>query len=1021
MYLIGFAEAFPESGVPSLSQIITVTSVVLSVLSLSFALSKARALLPLRPVFDYARLALQTVAVLAMASLSGVSTAPTLLLGAALLGGGLGYFQGASIEVSVDAGRVWLRRSLVGVAIWGGGLVLMQVAGLANRAGVVRLGQAIAWFSIGLTVGLLIGRQPRVGAAIRTLGTGAAAALLVVGSVGFFALSDISTASAQDDGEAQFRAEFMGNCQALGGHYTPSFGNDCDAAWPVYWAGLNGSFDFCFDQQFAGNDCQRYYDAILMAGEADLSMITCEGEYSQVPSCLGTQEEPAPDPQPQPEPDPEPDTGPVPDPDPPPGDTGEEPPPPREQPTVSSVVTEDIDPNAAPPVAEIPDEGESLQRPEEPGGSSGGSGGSASGSSGGSQGDSANGQSNGGSSSSDDQEQSSSAGSSESADLDDGQDFAAPPVEPPVEDVPSAEDTVTEGEAVQQAVAGLLAAALIGIITWAEAFQTIDALLQQAPGTAAATYGHLQQQYPDWEPSTSPSGSNSPPPATTTTPPDPPEPDPTGSGAQPSEGSTPVSTYLPQTETQAPPEGPTPEGATPGGPAPGSGPPAGSDSGPSFGDWGLGELEDGPDLEPAGAEPVEVDIDGHRTRLTDSDADGEYDTAEGDSDGDGEFDRRGRMVPGPDGTPEFVEDPPPAPEPVEPTVLGPEDGSHATLIDSDGDGVYDRYEHDEDGDGITDHTGRLERRDGDVFLVPDDPEATSGAPTEPTLATETTPPSEPAPTESNANGSATEHSTDDTEPDQDPPDPANSATPEPLGKREIEDMWRWGLERGRSIDDIREDIAGLHQARGGEGPIPDPYGIEPTPTANGDVPLTPGEAAHHGQLQRELSALESQRDEFDEQWRQLLYERKRATRHELNAEMRQMATALEVWETEGDLRARMQAERDWIRVYKMWRAGDTWATAPDGSSFYADSMSPTELTSAIRDRSEAIDRIEMSRIRAIEAARQRGNSGDRLDTLDRIQDDLLARRRALDGQIDSVQAEIDRYESFGAGRPLPDR
>ena len=354
----------------------------------------------------------------------------------------------------------------------------------------------------------------------------------------------------------------------------------------------------------------------------------------------------------------------------------------------------------------------------------------------------------------------------------------------------------------------------------------------------------------------------------------------------------------------------------------------------------LDALEDGPDLGPEPAEPMEVDIGGHRTRLTDTDGDGEYDRVEADIDGDGVFDRTGRMTTGPDGEQVFVPD---------------AEAPASTSDDSNGPAA--------------------ETLDGDEVEV--EPETES----------------------------------------------ADSATPpEPLTRREIEDLWRWGLERGRSLDDIREDIAGLNEARGGTEPIDDPFGLVPTPTESGPVPLTPGEAAHHAELRQELAALKQQRDAFDEQWRQLVESRNRATRHELNAEMRQMATALEVWEAENELRSRVATEREWIRVYKMWRAGDTWMDDPNGGSFYgADLPSDTELTRAIAERMENIDRIERERIRAIEAAQQRGRPSDQLDALDRMQDDLLARRRQLDTAIDGVQGSIDRYESFGEGRPLPQR
>ena len=42
------------------------------------------------------------------------------------------------------------KRNLAGFAVWGAGLIMMQGAGLANRTGLLQLGQTITWFSIGV-------------------------------------------------------------------------------------------------------------------------------------------------------------------------------------------------------------------------------------------------------------------------------------------------------------------------------------------------------------------------------------------------------------------------------------------------------------------------------------------------------------------------------------------------------------------------------------------------------------------------------------------------------------------------------------------------------------------------------------------------------------------------------------------------------------------------------------------------------------------------------------------------------
>ena len=481
--------------VSSLQRIIATLSIMLSVGALLYALAKSRVRLPLRPAFDVGRLAVQVVGVLVMARLSGVTTSTVLLIGAAVLGVGLGAMQGQSLEVSVEQGRVWTRRSVLGVVIWGGGLVLMQVAGLANRAGAVRLGQAVAWFSIGVAVGLLFAKNQKVQVVRRTAGLGALTVLLALVAVGTFTHGEPAAAAAAQTDEELFLEEFMQFCGPES--RTPSF-DTCAEAWPTYWAGLNGQFDFCYDTQFAGPQCQRYFDSIMMSGQTDMSMFTCEGVYSQVPSCLG-EEPPEPEPEPEPEHEPEPQPGPEPEP----------------EPTRTETVTEDIDPNAVPDVVPIPDDGDLLERPSDPeppsgqegnesegnegsaGGSGSSSGSSDSGSSSSANGDNAGSGSGSGSDagtgSGADGNSAGRSGSSEANGTDEVAGGSLPPV------VPDDEDTVTGEEAVSQAVAGLLAAAVIGLVTWAEAFQTIDLLLQQGSGTAAAQYGHLQQQYPDYQ------------------------------------------------------------------------------------------------------------------------------------------------------------------------------------------------------------------------------------------------------------------------------------------------------------------------------------------------------------------------------------------------------------------------------------------------------------------------------------------------------------------------------------------
>lgn len=472
------------SDATAIQQVLVVVAIIVSIAALGYALAKARQALPVRPLFDGLRLIVQIAAVVAMARLSGVTTAFELLVGAGLLGVGLGALQGNASEAWIEQGKTWSRRSPLAIAIWGGGLVLMQAAGLANRAGLVQVGQAVAWMSIGATIGMLIGRQGPVGRAVPR----AAACVIVI--AGAIALTQTAQPAFAQSDEELLRTEFMADCQAQGGHNTPSFGSDCARAWPVYLAGIDGQFEFCFEQEFSGNDCQRYYDAILMSGQSDLAMLTCETPYSQVPSCL-VEEPDTPSPSSS-----TPTTS---------AQTtttaaGQSPSTTRVAPTVpapprTSIVTEDIDPDRPPAVVPIPDEGEALieeeQRRRQEAQQSSGNGTSSGGTNGAGT-NTGSGSSGGGGRDAtvaplDDTER--------SEDPDEPAAIAAPTPIAPTTTVTSPapeDDAISGSQSLEQAIAAMVAAGVIGIVTWAEAMAAIDAITRSAAGTAQQRFGYLE-------------------------------------------------------------------------------------------------------------------------------------------------------------------------------------------------------------------------------------------------------------------------------------------------------------------------------------------------------------------------------------------------------------------------------------------------------------------------------------------------------------------------------------------------
>lgn len=187
------------------SQLRTVLSgivVLFSVGVLVFALTRAFKQMPIRPVFDYLRLGLQIAGVVIMAVVVGVSSSTQLLIWAVAAGLVVGAIQGRGLEVSAGTERVWARRSSLGAAVWGVSLIGMQIAGFANRAGIVVLGQTMAWFAVGITVGAMIGRSENVRTARRSIKPAAVAAAVVVLTLGApFTGGNVSPASAQAAGE----------------------------------------------------------------------------------------------------------------------------------------------------------------------------------------------------------------------------------------------------------------------------------------------------------------------------------------------------------------------------------------------------------------------------------------------------------------------------------------------------------------------------------------------------------------------------------------------------------------------------------------------------------------------------------------------------------------------------------------------------------------------------------------------------------------------------------------------------
>ncbi len=139
----------------SVTQIITAVSIALTIVLLGFSLWKGLKRARLRPLLDVTRIVLQAATAVAIPLITGVATSPFVVIASLAIGLLLGALQGQRLQLEVEGTRLFATRSMAGFVVWGVGLVLMQGAGLANRTGLVEIGHAVTWLSIGITAGLI--------------------------------------------------------------------------------------------------------------------------------------------------------------------------------------------------------------------------------------------------------------------------------------------------------------------------------------------------------------------------------------------------------------------------------------------------------------------------------------------------------------------------------------------------------------------------------------------------------------------------------------------------------------------------------------------------------------------------------------------------------------------------------------------------------------------------------------------------------------------------------------------------
>jgi len=167
-----------------LSRTLMVIGIAFTLVTVLLTLRTAKRESRVRPGFDIARLVIGAGALLVMGTIVGVQTPVALAALGIAAGAVVGFAQGRRLEISLRDGRVFARRTLIGIAVWVAGIIAMQGAGLLNRTGVFRIGQTVAVFGVFTTLGLLIGRSGPVDEAHRKGAVSVTAALALFALIG---------------------------------------------------------------------------------------------------------------------------------------------------------------------------------------------------------------------------------------------------------------------------------------------------------------------------------------------------------------------------------------------------------------------------------------------------------------------------------------------------------------------------------------------------------------------------------------------------------------------------------------------------------------------------------------------------------------------------------------------------------------------------------------------------------------------------------------------------------------------
>ena len=183
-----------------------IVSSVVAIVTIALAIMTSSQSFRIRPRLDAARLCISTACALVLTNVVGIDVPLAVVAGGILAGALLGWVQAQGVDLDQRDGVWWAKRSTWGLVFWGLGLLVTQVAAFANRAGIVRFGLAVTWFSVAAAAAFVLGRRARQQkleppSSPSPVGVAAATVLFLVVAVTFSA-GQADSVGAQDGGSS---------------------------------------------------------------------------------------------------------------------------------------------------------------------------------------------------------------------------------------------------------------------------------------------------------------------------------------------------------------------------------------------------------------------------------------------------------------------------------------------------------------------------------------------------------------------------------------------------------------------------------------------------------------------------------------------------------------------------------------------------------------------------------------------------------------------------------------------------